>query len=356
MSQNYYQILGLNSSASAEEIRRAYRILARRYHPDVNPGKTSEERFKSIAEAYATLSDTDKRTAYDSNLDADARTKRAFDNYDRASRHAARFKRQQQNSQFGRVKPESGPEDLNQSAGSARRGGLSDALHDIGTAIKGALFVNSSSRRSSVDEQPQRSRTKSRQEPPASSAERKQAGGIERLSLIEVSVSIHDAIYGVKKTVEIAEPEGSRKVSVKIPPGVRNGSVVRLRAKSDPAEDMVLIIRVASHPFLSIQTRGLVAEIPITPHEALAGASISVPTLEEPVIVRVTPGSQSGSEIRVKGRGVFGKDGSRGDLFIRLMIQVPESPDAVGLREKAAELDPYFSQPVRSRLPKSLVD
>jgi DnaJ-class molecular chaperone len=167
---------------------------------------------------------------------------------------------------------------------------------------------------------------------------------------------MHDAIFGVKKALEIPEPEGQRKVSVKIPAGVRSGSVIRLRAKNMPNEDLVLIVRVAAHPFLTIQARGLVAEIPITIQEAIVGAHISVPTLDEAVSIKIPPGSQSGSELRLKNRGLTLKDGTRGDLFVRLMIRVPETADAVGLKEKASELDAYYSNNVRQGLPKHLVE
>jgi curved DNA-binding protein len=183
-----------------------------------------------------------------------------------------------------------------------------------------------------------------------------EAAPLRSVSVIEVSLSLKEAVFGVKKAIEIPDPTGPRKLSVTIPPGVRSGSVVRLRSKSNPGEDLVLIVRLATHPFLSIQARGLVAEIPVSVLEAHAGASISVPTLDEPVSVKIPAGSQSGSEIRLRNRGIPLKNGDRGDLFIRLLIKIPDSVGAVGLKEHFAALDQYYSSAVRNGLPKTLLD
>jgi DnaJ-class molecular chaperone len=158
----------------------------------------------------------------------------------------------------------------------------------------------------------------------------------------------------VKKTVEIEEPAGTRKLSVAIPPGVRSGSVIRLRAKNSPTEELVLIVRVASHPFIAMQPRGIVVEVPVSVQEAVFGASITVPTLEDPVSIKIPPGTQSGQEVRLRERGVHHREGARGDIFYRILIAVPGSPEAVGLREKVGELEAYYGGGVRAGLPAAL--
>lgn len=340
--ENHYETLGLNTSASVEEIRRAYRILARRYHPDVNPGKSAaEEKFKKIAEAYSILSDVEKKKKYDIDLErilsqdkffgyqtfqnAQDRQQRARKRYQESQARAAQHAQQKPSPQQKQAAKPKGtpPPEIKPSFISA----ISDSLQK---GLGKVIGTHSS-------ESP---RPKAKQ---------------HKMSVIEVSVSIRDAVYGVKKTVEISEPEGQRKISVAIPPGVRNGSVVHLRSKSPLVEELIIIVRLASHPHLSIQTRGLVAEIPITIQEAITGASISVPTLEDQVSIRIPPASTSGTEIRIPEKGLFQKEGTRGDLFIRLMIQVPQSPEAVGLKDKAKELDAYYETPVRANLPKSLL-
>lgn len=343
--ENHYTVLGIQSSASADEIRRAYRILARRYHPDLNPGQKSSERFRKISEAYEVLSDTAKRTSYDTNLESKQRDdlSRGFAAYERAQARKANPRRESAQQRSARRPSHGGGESTSSSS------------DDQATVARAARKVSNQFRnmlRSTlgIGVPPKNLHSRS------AVHTKGEASAIERVSVIEVSISIRDAVLGTKKAIEIPEPEGQRKVSVRIPPGVRSGSVIRLRAKTHPGEDLVLIVRVASHPFLSVQTRGLVAEIPVTVHEAIAGANISVPTLEEPILVKIPPGSQSGSEIRVKGRGILLKDSSRGDLFVRIMIRIPESSDAVGLREKSAEIEQYYNVSVRQGLPKNLVE
>ncbi|MBN8550259.1 MAG: DnaJ domain-containing protein [Deltaproteobacteria bacterium] len=357
---NYYETLGLNTSATFEEIRRAYRILARRYHPDVNPGKASEEKFKLISQAHTVLSDPEKRKVYDIDLEGFLRTRvntrtqayqRQQQRYDGARKKFYEAKHQN----FGKVDPNSTKEEAeprprpdpkrrNRAPSPGPFAGLAETARSL---LKRLNSPVGGEKKATPNPKPARPQSAAQERP-------SEPAGILKISVVEVSVSIKDAIYGIKKTVEIAEPEGARKISVNIPPGVRNGSVVHLR--SETHEDLVIIVRVAAHPFLSIHPKGLVAEVPISINEAISGASVQVPTLDEPIVIKVPPASQSGTEIRLKEKGIALRDGSRGDLFIRLLIKVPETSDAVGIKEKAAELDRYYSTPVRQALPKTLLD
>jgi len=333
---NHYATLGVNPSATADELRRAYRILARRYHPDVNPGRASEERFKAIAEAYAVLSDSEKRKKYDADFE-----KNRFENSDLRLKAYQRQKRDEftARERFQRAVQETESraktkaETATQSKTTARAPRDPDWIDNISSLAKKI--------------------------PNILKKKDKQASAVHsmtRVSVIEISISVKDAILGAKRAIEVAEPEGRRKVSVTLPPGTKNGSVLRLRNTSDTREELVLITRVASHPQLSIQNKGLVVEIPISLTEAINGASINVPTLDEPVMIKIAPNSQSGQEIRVKERGIAAKDGGRGDFFYRLMIQIPDSQNAVGLHEKASELEKYYSSSVRQGLPKTILE
>lgn len=344
---NYYQVLGLNSSAAPEEIRRAYRILARRYHPDVNPGHASEEKFKLIAEAYHVLNDAGKRRKFDSEFESQT--------FDRFSRASAAYRRQQSESarasarehyyrararDFERFEAASRTEEhqRQQASGTPAHGGFAKIWVQQGRAFasKGWKALLRVMRLAETATEPRKQVTK-------------------KISILEISVTMRDTILGVRKTVEIPEEEGPRKVSVKIPPGMRSGSVLRLARPGDSDEELVFVIRVASHPFLSIHPRGLMVEIPVSPSEALVGASITVPTLEDPVVLKVPPGSQSGTELRLKERGITLNDGSRGDLFYRLLVMVPTCYQAVGIEQKCAELDKYFEVPIRQSFPKTLL-
>lgn len=333
--ENHYETLGLKTSASLEEIRRAYRILARRYHPDLNPDRpVAEERFKKISIAYAILSDPEKKRLYDIELEriVHQRINTAHEAYTRAQNFSKAAQRLRKRDDTVQYEPASQRRNVPSHAEFLSVLSLKDILKPV-KKIK-ELFSKS----------PKEKKPK----PPPSPH--------KKVSVIEVSISLRDAITGVKKTVELVEPEGARKISITIPAGTRNGSVIHLRSKPPHNEELVIIIRLPHHPYLSVQTRGLVFEIPITVTEAFTGASITVPTFEEPVSIRIPPGSQSGNEIRVTERGLYLKDGTRGDLFIRLLIQIPSSTEAVGLKQQIEGVEPYYGRGVREQLPKNLFE
>lgn len=334
--ENFYKVLGINSSATPEEVRRAYRILARRYHPDLNPGDASAERFKLISQAYETLSDPEKRRNYDIEFEGASSfrggaAERAYRRAARAAAQAENRRRYQEFQAAQAARAASAERSTNARTKSQPRKTSPGLLEKAGAAIRGLGL----------------GLTRKHQSSPTRSS---------RLSVVEVSVTLRDAVLGVKKAIEIPEPSGARKISIKIPPGSRNGTVVHLRATQDPPEELVLIVRVASHPFLSLQAKGLVIDTPITVNEAICGASISVPTLDEPISIKVPPGSQSGTELRVRGRGIPQKDGTKGDLFYRLLIKVPEATSAAGLVDKAKELELYYGGTVRRPLLQGLLD
>lgn len=341
--ENHYRTLGLSSSATADEIRRAYRILARRYHPDLNPGGKTEDKFKKIADAYHVLSDPERKRQFDIELEATERLSgRSHSTSSARLRREAGIRREFEKrkfQEFGKGAPEPEPPPRSNPQPQAARTSANKSRSERG-ALGGFL---------------RRGYTWWKQAGAKQALTPPSSRGPLRISIIEVSVTVRDAIFGMKKTVEIEEPNGNRKISVSIPAGVRNGSVVRLRARNNPQEEIVLIVRVANHPFISIQAKGVVIEIPVTVQEALLGASITVPTFEEPMTLRIAPASQSGTELRAKERGVRYRDGSRGDLFYRLMIRAPDAPEAVGLREKVQALEAYYGTAVRSTLPASLV-
>jgi DnaJ-class molecular chaperone len=323
--QDHYKTLGLNSSATLDEIRRAYRILARRYHPDVNPGRSTEDKFKEISIAYSILSDPKKRQAYDLEYEVG-----------QISRFSEKLKAyQKKEGAYGRRNFQSNP--TSKSTTTEKKSASTNSF----SKIKDFAVSKIKKARSFL---PVRK--------PSINLPNK------KISIIEVSLNIKDAIRGQRKTIEISEPEGTRKVSITIPPGSRTGSVLRLEKKgaSHLSEELIIILRVGTHPFLSVQSKGLVAEVPITALEAIRGASITLPTLDEPAVVKIPAGSQSGQEIRLRGRGIIARDGVAGDLFYRLLIKLPEAPEAIGLREKTEELDKYYESPVRRNFPNSLLE
>ncbi len=338
--KNHYEVLGLHTSASAEEIRRAYRILARRYHPDVNPQISSADKFKTISIAYRTLSDTKKRAQYDIDLEKEQRDRlhEKIKSYQKqqafkTSAAASESTKAQSTQKASKPPPpKAPPRQLLLLKIQKKWTDYIKRLKDRKNKLRQATYSTASGNSATADVR------------------------ISKISIVEVSIGVEDAILGVKKTIEISEPGGLRKVSVAIPSGVRNGSVVRLRSKGDVGEDLVLIIRVASHPFLRLEPRGIIMEVPVTIGEVAGEASIKVPTLEESALVKIPPDAQSGTEIRLKEKGVKFKDGSRGDFFVRLLVQLPGSLTAHGLLDRVRELELYYEKSLRSHLPRRLFE
>ncbi len=336
-TENYYEVLGLNSSASTDEIRRAYRILARRYHPDVNPGKGSEEKFKAVAHAYEVLSDADKRRKYDAERQVIAERSK-LKGYHKGARTSARerfYQAQQQATRPGTAatKPQTQQGKPSQQP---QRPGIFSKVSDMFST--GGIW----------SELKREAKTGIRPPPRPTSP--------SQISLVEVSVSINDALFGSRKTIEFATPEGNRKVSIRVPPGVRNGSVTRMRQRDQISEELVIIFRVPQHPFISIQQKGVVIEVPISVAEAISGATIIVPGIQESFSITISPGTQGGTELRVKEKGIYYPDGTRGDIFYRLVVKTPTCSNAFGLKDKALEMDKYYETPVRQDFPQTLSD
>jgi DnaJ-class molecular chaperone len=346
--KSFYDILGVSNAATAEEIRRAYRVLARRYHPDVNPGRSSEERFKEIANAYATLSDAGKRRAYDAELGKRLQESvhSTFNKAHTAYKQAQKASGPTRSSTSAASRPQ--PTD-NATRRTAPRPSAAKRVAD--SEITKIARLSRDTFKSIQDTVQKKLLRKQRAAQPTQ----------PHLSIVEVSLNVVEAIRGVKKTIETVDGEGEqRKISVVIPPGAQPGSIIRFRRKDAPHEEVVLIMRVASHPFLSISHRGLTIEVPISVSESVAGARVQIPTLGEPVSVTIEPGTQSGHEVRLKEQGVLYRDGTRGDLIARFMVKTPElaeipKSEGAKLKEKALELDACYAKGVRSSLPRSIL-
>jgi DnaJ-class molecular chaperone len=363
----HYKTLGLTNAASMAEIRRAYRVLARRYHPDVNPDGASDEIFKEISIAYAILSDPEKRKQYDVELQQAAESfeetfQRAHDALKRHQSAAAKKRSAAAYAQHRTTKSEryysrrdadrsahqpkskdDTTRNFTKSAPPPRVNKLtSQELLNRLAPIKTALSTVQQQAKSSINE------ALSYVKKALPSASR----ALGQLALMEVSISLLDAIQGTRKTVDISnDPSKPRKVSVPIPAGVHSGSIVRFRNRERASEEVVLIIQVERHPWLSIDERGITIEIPLTIDEAYNGSKVQIPALNEPLLVTVEPRTQSGKEVRLKNQGVTYRDGSRGDLYIRFIVKNPEN-----FAEQQSELiAALYNKPVREHLPLKII-
>ena len=304
--KDYYKTLGVPKTATKEDIKKAYRKLARQHHPDVNKSPTAEKKFKEINEANEVLSDPEKRKRYDT-VGPDW------------ERYAAGMGGQPGGgSGFHYVY--NGPADPFGDAA----GGFSDFFRTLfGDAGNGGVG-------GSTEELFGRTRT--RRGTRARSGEDYEA---------EVEISLAEAYRGTERAVEVARADGggARRLNVKIPAGVRDGQRIRLAGQGGagegggPTGDVYMRVRVRPHPFFVRDGDDLRAELPVALHEALLGAEVTVPTLKGRVTLRIPPETQNGRTIRLAGQGMPRATGGFGDLYVTVRLVLPTK-----LTEKEREL------------------
>ncbi len=297
--RDYYEVLGVGPTAAAEQIKAAYRKLARRHHPDLNRNdKTAETRFKEVQEAYDVLSDPKKRRAYDQFGHAGVSGAAAAE---AAAAAAAAGRR------AGRVRYSPGTP-----------GG---ATVDFGEVDLDDLFESFArhTRRGRGDRRP-------------SPADFTGAPGVPTPDIIHpVTLNFEQALGGTTLDLrfDTVNRAFSETIRVKIPPGVTEGSKVRVRGRGQPSPtgsgrgDLIIITHVSSHPYFSRSGKDVILDLPISPGEAVHGAAVRVPTVDGPVEIHVPPGVTSGKKLRIKGRGAPARDGSRGDQLCRILVQLP---------------------------------
>ena len=368
-AKDLYAVLGVKRGASADDIKKAYRKLARRHHPDVNPGnKDAEERFKEISQAYDVLSDQEKRKVYDEfgteGLQAgfDATRARA------ASEWAERVRGTGYSAEggFGRY---SNFEDIfGDIFGGAGRAGpqpgqdLEASLEiDLLDAIRGA------STQISIERPEVCATCGGSGNDKASEVVCPECHGSGRVQMGRGPMSFARACPrcgGSGRTGTRACPTCNgrgqaahrERLNVRVPAGVDTGSRVRVAGKGAPGQgggppgDLYIVIRVRPHPLLERRDRDLYLDIPVTVGEAALGATVTVPTPDGEVRVKIPPGSQSGKLLRIRGRGVPQlKGGAHGDLYIRVMVHVPVN-GGEKVREAIREMESGYEKDLRSGL------
>ncbi len=284
--QDYYEALEVPRDASEEDIRRSYRRLARKYHPDINKEPGAEDRFKQISEAYEVLRDRDKRAQYD--------------------RFGENWKAGQDVSGAGGFDGFSGGPGFPATCAWISATATS-ATSSMGcSASEGVAALTETPVADAVSTASRCVAATTRQS--SSSASRKpRAGGKRRISLGD-----------------------GRDYEVEIPRGVRDGQRIRLAGQGSagigggPAGDLFLRVRLKPHPRFRVEGRDLYVDLPVAPWEAALGAEVPVPTLEGDARVKVPPGSSSGRRLRLRGQGLPGTNGSSGDLYAVVEIHVPK--------------------------------
>src|SRR5690349_11720254 len=294
-----YRVLGVNRNASDEEIKRAYRKLAKKLHPDLNPGdKKVEAQFKETAAAYDFLTDPDKRRRYDrGEIDESGQP--------RGPRFSSR--------------PSGGGQQRHTTRGFGF-GGEDEAefTDDLFTDFFG--FGKN----------------------PRDSIKLKGAD-----VSYQVRVPFLEAVLGTKQRLQLAD---GKTLEVQLPPGTDTGQTLRLKGQGlpgrggAPAGDAFVEVTVEPHPIFTREGNDILVELPITLYEAVLGATLNVPTIDGKVSLKIPAGANSGTQLRLRGKGVqAGKSGARGDQYVRLVVMLPKEVDSdlEAAIEKSAKSYPY---------------
>jgi curved DNA-binding protein len=324
--RDYYQILGVSRTATADEIKKAYRRLARKFHPDVSKEAHAEQKFKELQEAYEVLKDPEKRAAYDQ-LGSEWKSGQQFrpppdfgSGFEfRGGPRRGAGARASRGGRSGGARQEEAFEDAE---------GYSDFFSSLfgGGGFGGGGGAN----------------------PFASGGQQRAA----RDHHARVDIDLEEAYSGTTRTLELKRPEiksdgtlevKNHTVRVTIPPGVTEGQLIRLAGQGEQATgggrpgDLYLEVHVTPHKLFQLDGRDVTLTLPIAPWEAALGASVTVPTLGGPVEMHIRPGSQSGQKMRLRGRGLPGQP--PGDQYIQLKVVVPPatSPEARELYEQMKE-------------------
>jgi len=285
--KDYYSVLGVSKSATSEEIKKAFRKLAVKYHPDRNPdNKAAEEKFKEISEAYEVLGDAEKRKKYDQ-----------FGRYWQQAGQGVK-------SPWGSQGAKTNVNVNNFNFGDY--GSFDEFINDL----LGKPFGTTS----------RNNKTNMGFNNPSNTAK---GSDVEQ----NISLSFSQAYYGVETKLTLA----SETVNVKIPAGAKNGTRIRLKGKGQinpltkQKGDLYLKVELKPHDFFYFEDDKLMCEVPITPYEAVLGGEISVPTPQGDVKVKIPTGIRQGQSLRLKGKGWSSAKGDYGDLFVKISIVFPQN-------------------------------
>jgi len=313
---DYYVVLGVSRDASADDIKKAFRKLARQYHPDINKSVGAEARFKEINESYEVLSDPEKRKRYDA-LGANWKSGQDFTpppgwgGFEGAS---------------------SGPRGFRFEFGGGPGGG---DFSDFFSALFGDLSGRAARGR--------------RRASPFAGFDGFSAGGPDAQDFAprgqdfeaNLTLTLEELFSRAPKSITLQVPatpgagppaRPTKTFQVRIPPGATDGTRIRLSGQGAGGGNLYLNLRVAPHPVFRLNGHDLDLTLPITPWEAVLGAQIRIPTLEGAATLTIPSGTQGGSRLRMAGKGLPDKHGTRGDIFINLRIALPDPPTP---REKA---------------------
>lgn len=285
--KDLYSVLGVSRSASAADLKKAYRKLAKELHPDLNPGNDKiAERFKEVSAAYAILGDEKDRGRYDRGEIDENGNERGFSGFQNAGQGGGR----------------AGGRQWQSAGGGGFNFDAEDIFADIFSGLRGG------GGRRGRGPAPER--------------------GLDRI--YEVTIDFLDAVQGTKKQIML---ENGKTLAVKIPKDVKEGQQIRLKGQGGPgsnggpAGDALIEIRIRPHPHFRREGDDIHLALPITLAEAVLGGKVTVPTVSGSVSLTIPPGSNTGKTLRLKGKGVETAAGAHGDQYVRLEVMLPETVD-----------------------------
>lgn len=330
MSEDYYKILGVSRGATQAEIQKAYRNLAKKYHPDLNPDdKTAKQKFQEVQSAYDVLNDPKKRELYDQygpNFEAVAAARKAGGG---GGTYGGTWT-------GGQVPPEFSGFDFSQMFGGGGGGGGVPP-----TDIEELLRQFTGAGGGSFETGPRRRR---RAAMPGEDIEH------------ELTIPFATSITGGEANLRIRRPGAKTEtIAVKIPAGIEEGKTIRLRGQGaesptgGPPGDLLITIHVESHPHFTRHGLDLTVRVPVTLAEAALGAKIDIPTPHGEITMTVPAGTSSGKRIRAKGYGVRKRNGDKGDLYAEILIEIPKQIDPESAR-LIGELEGRWNQRLRGDL------
>ncbi len=295
-----YEVLGVARDASAEDIKRAYRKLAKELHPDLNPGnKAVEQRFKEVSQAHGILGDPEKRKRFDrGEIDASGQ--------ETPFRRGGFYRQYAESGQGAKYSPFEQAGDFS----------MDDLFSDLFRGATGG---------------------------PGGKTVRRRGADVS----YTITVGFVEAATGAKKRVTLAD---GRSLDVTLPPGTEDDQTLRLKGKGlaglggAPAGDAYIEVHVEPHAFFVRKDNNVHLELPVTLQEAVMGARIDVPTVHGTVSMKIPPGSNTGTTLRLKGKGLAGrKGGQKGDQYIKLKVVLPDKPDEelTAFVERWSEGHPY---------------
>ena len=316
--RDYYEILGVPTEASSDEIKKVFRRLARQYHPDMNPGdKSAEEKFKDIGEAYEVLSDPSKRSQYDQFskfLKKKSFTKKAP--------KASTFRTNERNGS-GRTPT--------QEADFSQFGDFNSFVEQLLQRPPARATTNDGNRVNTTDAyRPGTTKTYTTVNP------RPNRKDVEA----RLTLPLEKAYSGGRERIRL---EDGRSLEIDMPGGMFTGQRVRLKGQGIEGGNLYLRITVAPHPFFKVEGSDVFCQLPVTPSEAVLGGAVEVPTLDGRVKMNVPSGVKSGQRLRLANKGYPDVNGDRGDQLVELQIVAPKdpSPQVRELYEKLRQLENF---------------